>query len=190
MTSRSQLQGRQYYKKLIDNDSTNYNNEDRDESFEATITGRKEFFLSLQSIDFHYCDKQQIVNNYNDTFRQLVLVELLAEITTISSSQLSAKISQILGVNVDKEAILKWVASNKIPNITPKEMLRKYQVKIIEEERVGIGLEVLDKALMDFTDLEDFDSEVEHLRKDYNLTLQQDEIEKNKELLRKKLFKE
>jgi hypothetical protein len=43
---------------------------------------------------------------------------------------------------------------------------------------------------MDFTDLEDFDSEVEHLRKDYNLTLQQDEIEKNKELLRKKLFKE
>lgn len=148
-----------------------------------TITGYTEYFRNINITDLHYVNDDRLNELYNDTFRHFVVRKILvslkeqnyisAELGIPSTARLTEGINEII---------------NAMGEIVPQEiskqlMLQEYIRYAIDNEKLFIGLELLDRSLTNMKVIDSLHKELEKLSKRF--TILETDIEREKKSARR-----
>jgi hypothetical protein len=134
------------------------------------IEAKRNNFLNVPNVSFHYVDKEQVTNFYNDYFREPTIESLVNEMATESSGDLKGKLPQLIEAKVGGKDISKWISTVKLPDTSLNGMFLRYQRETIKKGQVALGLEVVDVEL---TELSEFQKIVDDLRTRFELKIDQ-----------------
>lgn len=150
----------------------------------TTVNECKDYFLSNRVGDFHYVNAKGVKDIYGDTFKEAVVKQILLEVSNESSFKLSASLAKAFSSISDEKEAIKWVTQNSVPDISDKEMLRRYIEHGIKNETIAVGLEVLDPNLLDLAELNKYDQDIKDLSSKF--TLLPNEIERHRLPIKKR----
>jgi len=135
---------------------------------EEIIEEKRNRFLNIPSISFHFADKERIKNFYNDYFREPTVENLVSEIATEASGDLKGTLPKVFEARIGGRDLTKWISTIKLPETSINGMFRRYQRETIKNDQVTLGLEVVD---IEVSEVNRFDSLVDNLRKDFQFTI-------------------
>lgn len=188
--SRNFLSEERYFKAreyFFENERNRIAHLDKREPEKKTITEiieeKKKRFSGITSASFHFVDKGEIENYYNDTFREPTLESLVSEITGEINSEVKGSLPQILESKIGSRDINKWISTIKLPETSLSGMFIKYQKEAIIRDEITLGLEELDVEL---NELQKFDSAIKKLTEEYDFNLDSDNLENQRSKLRQK----
>lgn len=147
------------------------------------IEEKKKRFSNVTSVSFHFVDKNEIENFYNDTFREPTLESLVSEITGEISGEVKGSLPKILESKIGGRDVSKWISTIKLPETSLSGMFIKYQKEAIQRGEVTLGLEELD---IELNELQKFDLNVENLKKDFGFDIEPRTLENHRSKLRQK----
>jgi len=147
------------------------------------IEEKKKRFSNVTSVSFHFVDKDEIENFYNDTFREPTLESLVSEITGEITGEVKGGIPKVLESKIGGKDISKWISTLKLPETSLSGMFIKYQKEAIQRGEVTLGLEELDVEL---NELQKFDSALENIKKNFDFDLEPNTLETHRSKLRQK----
>jgi hypothetical protein len=127
---------------------------------EDIINEKKQRFLDTPSISFHFADKEQIQNFYNDYFKEPTLESLVSEISGETNGQIKASIPQVVESKIGSKDISKWISTIKLPDTSLAGMFLRYQRETIKSEQVTLGIEEVD---IELTELQEFEQSIQDL---------------------------
>lgn len=134
------------------------------------IEPRKEKWLNVSNISFHFADKEKIKQFYNDYFKEPTIEQVVNELVGEVSGEIKGKIPQVIESKMGGKDISKWISTIKLPDISTAEMFRRWQRETIKNGQVILGLEVVD---IDLSDLEAFDGLLSQLNSKFGLQLEE-----------------
>ena len=149
----------------------------KNNSSEEVIANKKAQLSNVAAISFHFANKEQINNFYNDYFKEPTIEKIVSETARELSGNIKGTLPEVLKATAGGKDIKKWISTIKLPDISVNEMFRRYQKQTIINSQVTIGLEVLD---VDLTKLERFIETVEKLKKDFEFGVEEKLVEKKK----------
>lgn len=132
------------------------------------IEAKRNNFLNIPNISFHYVDKAQVTNFYNDYFREPTIESLVSEMATEFGGDVKGKLPQVIEAKVGGKDISKWISTIKLPDTSLNGMFLRYQRETIKKGQVALGLEVVD---LELTELFEFQEMVDNLRTMFELVL-------------------
>jgi len=147
------------------------------------IKEKKERFSNVTSVSFHFVDKDEIENFYNDTFREPTIESLVSEITGEITGGVKGSIPKILESKIGSRDISKWISTLKLPETSLSGMFIKYQKEAIKRDEVTLGLEELDVEL---NELQKFDSIVENLKTNFSFEIEHKTLDIHRSKIRQK----
>lgn len=147
------------------------------------IEEKKNRVLNIPNIAFHYANKDQITNFYNDYFKEPTLASLVSEITGEATGEVKGSIPKILESKIGAKDIEKWVSTIKLPDTSLNGMFLRYQRETIKSDQVTIGLEEVD---IELSDLAAFDESIDNLRKKFGLVIDPQILNKQKAMLKER----
>jgi hypothetical protein len=104
------------------------------------IDKKKEKFLNIPNVSFHFANKDEVVNFYNDYFKEPTIEQIISEITGEVRGEVKAKIPQVLESKIGGKDLRKWISTIKLPDISVAGMFRRYQRETIRNGQVTLGL--------------------------------------------------
>ena len=152
------------------------------QSIEA-IDQKKEHFLNIPTISFHYSNDDEIENFYNDYFKEPTIEQIISEKTSEVGGKVKGGVSKVLEAAIEEKDFDKWISTIKLPNISIAEKFRRYQRETIKNNQVTIGLDLVD---IDSSDLNDFNKLVSELDNKFDFHVNDSQIEKQQKLLKEK----
>jgi len=147
------------------------------------IEQKKQSYLNIPSIAFHYADKQQIDNFYNDYFKEPTIEKVVNEIVSEMSGEISATLPKILESKAGGKNLSKWISDIKLPDSSLSEKFRRWQREAINNDQVTLGLELVD---IDLSDLQALDRAVLELSSKFLLSLPEADVQKSRSELQKR----
>jgi hypothetical protein len=114
--------------------------------------GKIEKFVNTSTISFHYANKEQVENFYNDYFKEPTIKYAINEIVTEAGGELKGSLPELIESKTNERDVNKWINTIKIPDISLAEKFRKYQRSVIENKQVTLGLELVDIDLSEYTE--------------------------------------
>lgn len=157
-----------------------YSNERQKESVVET---KKEQFINLPNIRFHFVDKGQVESYYDDYFKEPTIESLVSEITGEVDAEVKANLPQIIESRIGSKDINKWMSTIKLPDVTLNRKFLRYQKETIKNEQVILGIEEVE---IELTELDRFESIVENFEKRYGLVIGADQLKATRATLREK----
>lgn len=156
--------------------------ESRSATSEA-IDKKKEAFLNIANISFHFANNDQIAGFYNDYFQEPTIEQIVSEITGETTGEAKVQIPKILESKVGGKDLSKWISTIKVPNVSVAEMFRRYQRETIRNNQVTLGLELVD---IDLSHLGAFEDLITKLRSDFDVDLDENvQVELQRATLKK-----
>ena len=147
------------------------------------IEEKRSNFLNIPNISFHYVDKEQVTNFYNDYFREPTIESLVSEMATELSCDVKGKLPQIIEAKVGGKDISKWISTIKLPDTSLNGMFLRYQRETIKKKQVTIGLEVVDVEL---TEVLEFQKIIEDLRERFDLRIEKHVLNEKEATIKEK----
>lgn len=144
---------------------------------------KKEKFLNIANISFHFADKERIRTFYDDYFKEPTIKNLLTESITESDSGIKASIPSILESKIGGKNLSKWISNIKLPDITENGMFKRYQKETIQKDQVQLGLEEDD---IELSVLSDFEKQIQEFTKEFEFEFEHEKVEKQKTKLKEK----
>jgi hypothetical protein len=144
---------------------------------------KRDNLLNTVAVSFHYVNKNEVDNFYNDYFKEPLIENLVSEVTNEVSGNIKAKLPAAIEAKAGGKDLKKWISTIKVPDISLNEKFRRYQRENILKNQVFIGLELLN---IELTDIEQFDKLVSKLKGDYSFTIDENMLEKHRRLLKHK----
>ncbi|MBW8002421.1 MAG: hypothetical protein FVQ80_10435 [Planctomycetes bacterium] len=152
-------------------------------SSEDGIEKIRERLLNIPNISFHYADKDNITNYYNDYFREPTVENFVKEATSEISGDLKGNIPKFLEAKAGGKNLTKWISTIKLPDTSLNGMFLRYQREIINNNQVILGLEIADVELSDMTE---FEKLVDILEKDFDFKIDTKALDKGRTKLKGK----
>lgn len=149
----------------------------------AAIEAKKERFLNLPNISFHFCDKERIRDFYNDYFREPTVESMVRELVGEVTAETKGSIPKVLEAKVGGKDLTKWISTLKLPETSLNGMFLRYQRETIKKEQVTLGLELVDVEL---TQVNEFQTLVDKLRTSFEFPVDAQAIEAQQAKLREK----
>lgn len=153
---------------LLEREKTSSDVSNSPKKLEDIISDKRNKFLNIPNIAFHFADQDQIKNFYNDYFKEPTVASLVAEITGEISAQVKGSLPQILESKIGTKDLTKWVSNIKLPDTSLNGMFLRYQRETIKSGQVALGLEEVD---IELSDIQAFDEIIADLRKRFDLDL-------------------
>lgn len=151
---------------------------------EEAIEEIRERLLSIPNILFHYADKDNITNFYNDYFREPTVENLVKEAASEISGDFKGSIPQFFEAKAGGKNLTKWISTIKLPDTSLNGMFLRYQREIINNNQVTLGLETADVELSDITK---FEKLVDKLKKDFDFKIETEALDKGRTRLNRKI---
>lgn len=148
-----------------------------------TVDKKKEAFINIPNISFHFANKDEIKSFYNDYFKEPTVEQVVAEIANELSGEVKGALPKILEAKIGGKDIGKWISTIKLPDISNAEMFRRYQRETIKNDQVTLGIELVD---VDLSDLTEFDEAVTELNTKFGFEIEKAKIEGQRAALKKK----
>lgn len=126
-----------------------------------TIEEKKTSFLNIPNISFHYADKKQIENFYNDYFREPTVESLVSEIASEVAGDVKGKVPQFIEAKVGGKDLSKWISTIKLPETSLNGMFLRYQRETIKKNQVTLGLDVVDVELSELLEFQKLINDLE-----------------------------
>jgi len=161
----------------------NYITETQQTQLSGAIEKKKEKWLNVPNISFHFADKEKITNFYNDYFKEPTVEQVINELVGEVSGEIKGKIPQVIESKVGGKDISKWISTIKLPDISTAEMFRRWQRETIKNGQVTLGLELVD---IDLSDLEAFDKLLSQLKLKFELQLEEPQVNQHRTALKRK----
>ena len=119
------------------------------------LTEKREKFLSINNVTFHYRNESNIKRLHNDSFKEATIVSIIQEVVSETGGDVSATLpAGIIGAKFGAKNLNKLISEIKLPDSSLNEMFLRWQRKTILDEQVTIGLELLE---VERAGLEDFE---------------------------------
>jgi hypothetical protein len=150
---------------------------------EDIIGGKKNRFLNLPGIAFHFADASQITNFYNDYFKEPTVAGMVAEITGEVDAEVKGSIPQLLEARIGSKDIGKWISTIRLPDTSLSGMFLRYQRENIKSGAVTLGIEEVE---IEFNELQAFDEVIGQLTTRFGLTLDAALLNKQRALLKER----
>jgi hypothetical protein len=159
------------------------NNQLSEELNDAGMTKRQKF-LDIPSISFHFADEDQIRSFYNDYFKEPTIENLVSEIAGEISGEINAGIPQVLESRVGGKDLSKWISTIKLPELSLEGMFRRYQRETIEKGQVTLGMEEVDIGP---NELHEFEDAVKDLDRRFSFKLDENLLNSQRAILKEKI---
>jgi hypothetical protein len=157
--------------------------QDEENKLEEAIDTKKESFLNIANISFHYANKDEIKNFYNDYFKEPTVEKVISELANELGGSIKGSIPKALEAKIGGRDVKKWISTIKLPDISVAEMFKRYQRETINNDQVSLGLELVD---VDLTDLESFDELLNKMKKEFEFHINEESIKiKRNDLMKK-----
>jgi hypothetical protein len=147
------------------------------------VEEKKKKLQDITSISFHFVDKGEVTNFYNDTFKEPTVESLVTEIATQVGAEAKAGLPQLLETKLGGKDLSKWISTVKLPDTSLPGMFVRYQREAIKRGEVLLGLEELD---IELNELQQFQTAVSNLQGSFGLTLDQSLVESHTTKLKEK----
>jgi hypothetical protein len=144
---------------------------------------KKERFLNIANISFHFADKERIKTFYDDYFKEPTIMNLITESITENDSGIKASIPSILESKIGGKDLSKWISNIKLPDITENGMFKRYQNETIQKNQVQLGLEEDD---IELSVLSEFEEQVQDFSDEFEFKFDHDVVEVQKTKLKEK----
>ena len=144
---------------------------------------KKEKFLNVANISFHYADKERIKAFYDDYFKEPTIKDLIRETVSEADASIKGSIPSIIESKLGSKDLSKWISTIKLPDLTEGGMFKRYQAETIKQDQVALGLEEDD---IELNVLKEFEKEVELLESNYGYKFDIDSLEIQKRTLKEK----
>ncbi|HYD16366.1 MAG TPA: hypothetical protein VEB03_00010 [Candidatus Nanoarchaeia archaeon] len=150
---------------------------------EKIISEKRDRFLNIPNVAFHFADSVQIANFYNDYFKEPTIASLVADMTNESDAHVKGSLPQVLESKLGTRDVAKWVSTIRLPETSLNGMFLRYQRETIRSDQVTLGIEEVD---IELTELQSFDEAVQALRSSFDLSIDEPVLAKHRNLLRQK----
>ena len=150
------------------------------------IKEKKERFSNVTSISFHFVDRSEVKNFYNDTFREPTFESLVSEITGEITGEVKGSLPKIIESKIGGKDINKWISKIKLPDTSLSGMFIKYQKEAIQRGEITIGLEELDVEL---NELQEFDLAVKNIKENFNFDIEHSNLKTHRSKLKQNAAK-
>lgn len=150
---------------------------------QSVVDIKKEQFINLPNIRFHFVDKGQVESYYDDYFKEPTIESLVSEITGEVDAEVKANLPQIIESRIGSKDISKWMSTIKLPDVTLNRKFLRYQKETIRNEQVILGIEEVE---IELTELDRFENIVENFEKRYGLVIVEDQLNSTRAMLREK----
>lgn len=144
---------------------------------------KKEKFLNIANISFHFADKERIRSFYDDYFKEPTIKDLVTESISESDSGIKANIPSILESKIGGKDLSKWISKIKLPDITENGMFKRYQKETIQMDQVQLGIE---EDYIELSILSDFEKQIQDISKEFEFEFEQEKVEQHKTRLKEK----
>lgn len=144
---------------------------------------KKEKFLNIANISFHYADKDRIKAFYEDYFKEPTIKNFIKETVSESEASLKGNIPSIIESKMGGKDLSKWISNIRLPHITENGMFKRYQNETIIKDQVILGLEEDD---IELSVLREFESKVNEVEKQYGFIFDQVSLDTHKTKLKEK----
>ncbi|MBI2305003.1 MAG: hypothetical protein HYU86_09715 [Chloroflexi bacterium] len=157
--------------------------ESKSTRLEEALDQKKESFLNIPNISFHYANKDEIKSYYNDYFKEPTVDQILGELVSETGGQIKGRLPQLLEARMGAKNLSKWISTVKLPDVSVAEMFRRYQRETIKNNQVTLGLELVD---IDLSDLATFDKLVSEFESKFDMKLDDSQVEQKRVVLRER----
>ena len=129
----------------------------------------RERLVNIPNISFHYANKDNITNFYNDYFREPTVESLVKEAVSEISGDIKGNIPQFFETKAGGKNLTKWISSIKLADAS--------------NNQVTLGLEIADVEL---SNINGFEKLVSKLEGDFDFKIEATALAKGKAKLREK----
>lgn len=136
--------------------------------FANAIEMKRQQFLNIPNITFHYSDKDRITSFYNDYFSEPTIETMVSELVTEASGDLKAELPKLLEAKIGSKDVSKWISTMKLPETSLNGMFLRYQRETIKKGQVTIGLELVD---IELSELQEFHNLIHQLNDRFGLPI-------------------
>lgn len=150
---------------------------------EEIVKEKKRKFLDIPSISFHFANKEQVKNFYNDYFKEPTLKSLVSEITEEASGEVKGSLPKLLESRIGSRDLTKWISELKLPDTTLGGMFLRYQRETIKNEQVSLGIEEVE---IELNELQEFEDSIGDLEKRFGLKLEESLLNDHRGSLKQK----
>jgi sulfur relay (sulfurtransferase) DsrC/TusE family protein len=133
------------------------------------VDQKKEYFLNIPNISFHFANKEEVRSFYNDYFKEPTIEQVVAEMTSELGSEVKGTLPKVIEAKIGGKDLSKWISTIKLPEISDAAMFRRYQRETIKNNQVTLGLELLDDV--DLSDLNAFTKLLSELETKFGLKI-------------------
>jgi|GEM_PF-2625707 hypothetical protein len=147
------------------------------------VDKKKEGFINVPNISFHFANKDEIKSFYNDYFKEPTVEQIVTEMVNELRGDVKGSLPKILEAKIGGKDINKWISTIKLPDISVAEMFRRYQRETIKNNQVTLGIELVD---VDLSDLSKFDETLGEINTKYGFVIDEGKIELHRSILKKK----
>jgi hypothetical protein len=180
-----------YFRELELRDLARREQEDRrsksvganEKRLEDIIKEKRDRFLNIPNVAFHFADDDQIRNFYNDYFKEPTVASLVSEMTGGLDAQIKGSIPKVLESRIGATDLSKWVSTIKLPDNTLNGMFLRWQRETIKSGQVTLGLEEVD---IELSELQTFEEIIATLRSRFDFTVGDDVLAKQRKHLKQK----
>lgn len=145
---------------------------------------KREQFLKTPNVAFHYADKVQIQNFYQEYFREPIIEKRVEEETTEKAQNGKGNLDNMLSAEASNSEERKRISTLKYPETTINGMFLRYQKEMIRQQQVTIGLEELD---IELENLKSFNLVFERLESEFGFAdIDYEKVKKHEDLLKAK----
>lgn len=155
--------------------------------YKTQLEEKKRRFSEIGSVIFHYADKENIENLYNDRFKEPVTESVVHETENEFSGEAGVEAGNAgvikLGSSRAEKNRSRITSTLQAPKISLSQMFSRYQSEAVKNGEVHLGLELMN---IEMSELETFQGLLRHLKTRYSITIGQEEEKKARaELLTK-----
>ncbi len=147
--------------------------ESKNTQLAEAVDQKKESFLNIPNISFHFADKEEIRNFYNDYFKEPTIEQVVAEMTSELRGDVKGTLPKVLEAKIGGKDLSKWISTIKLPETSDAAMFRRYQRETIKNNQVTLGLELVE---VDLSDLNAFTKLVSELDTKFGLKIDESKI--------------
>jgi hypothetical protein len=137
-------------------------------------------FINISNISFYFYNKEQIENLYKTYFQGATLDSLISETSGDQKGEIKGK-TNFIEATIGRSNARKLTSTYKFDEMTIEGMFIQYQREMIRTNQVQL---IPDEINYNRKELNDFDNAIQNIQQNYNLSLNQEEIEDRRNQLR------
>lgn len=133
---------------------------------EAILMAKRDKFLNIPNITFHYANRSVLESFYTDYFMEPHIENLVRELIDEETAGIESGLPKILSSKLEGKNLQKWVQNIKLPELSLNQKFLRYQRMLIEKKQVEYGF---DEVSISLEELTKYDQAVAKIQEDFNV---------------------